>query len=178
MNVIAFNEGFTQCQFDLFTLRHHYLSLAEPKYEEWIMTPWLFLCNICCQPACVDESFVWPTIGLAKGKEKGNLPFVPYVCAVPLSPCFRLAPCSRNSYLSVWEWHSQEDAFQRRIGGSPDSDSFMVAQRKCLTRRMLEQETVVFCFIWDLKQGSWVWERKLLSNLDWGFSITRDYKPQ
>lgn len=106
-----------------------------------------------------------PIIGLdAAQKGRGNLPFVPYVCAVPLSPCFRLAPCSRNSYLSVWERHSQEDAFQRRIGGSPDSDSFTVAQRECSTRRMLEQETILFCFIWGFKQGSWVWERKLCLN--------------
>lgn len=86
-----------------------------------------------------------PTIGLAEAqKGRGNLPFVPYVCAVPLSPCFRMTPCSRNSYLSVWERHSQEDAYQRRIGGSPDSDSFTVAQRKCSTLRMLEQETIYF----------------------------------
>lgn len=69
-----------------------------------------------------------PTIGLAAAHTgRGNLPFVPNVCAVPLSPGFRPAPCSRNSYLSVWERHSQEDALQRRIGGSPDLDSFTVA---------------------------------------------------
>lgn len=120
-----------------------------------------------------------PTIGLAATqKGRGNLPFAPYVCAVPLSPCFRLAPCSRNSYLSAWERHSQEDAFQRRIGGSPDSDSFTVAQRKCSTRRMLEQETILFCFVWDLKQGKSGVGEKRLSNLDWGFSVTRDCDPQ
>lgn len=41
---------------------------------------------------------------------------------------------------------------------------------------MLEQETILFCFVWGLKEGSQVWERKL-SNLDWGVSVTRDYKP-
>lgn len=120
-----------------------------------------------------------PTIGLAAIQMgRGNLPFVPHVCAVTLSPCFRLAPCSRNSYLSVWEQHSQEDAFQRRIGGSPDSDSFTVAQRKCSTRRMLEQETILFCLIWDLKQGKQGVEERTLSNLDWGFSVTRDCRLQ
>lgn len=44
-----------------------------------------------------------PTIDLvAAQKGRGNLSFVPYFCAVPLSPHFRLAPCSRNSYLLVW----------------------------------------------------------------------------
>lgn len=118
-----------------------------------------------------------PTIDLvAAQKGRGNLSFVPYFCAVPLSPHFRLAPCSRNSYLLVWGRHLQEDAFQRRIGGSPDLDSFTVAQRRCLTLRMLEQETILFCSIWDLKRGSQVWETKL-SNLDWGFSFKRHCTP-
>lgn len=53
---------------------------------------------------------------------RGNLPCVPCVRVVPAFP-----PRSRNSYLSVRDRHSQEDALQRRIGGSPDIDSFTVA---------------------------------------------------
>lgn len=53
----------------------------------------------------------------------------PPICALrpcgPRVPVF--APRSRNSYLSVRDGHSQEDALQRRIGGSPDIDSFTVA---------------------------------------------------
>lgn len=84
------------------------------------MSPFFRVSHAICQSIDVHmgESFV------PARKEKRKPPICALCPCGPRVPVF--APRGRNSYLSARDRHSQEDALQRRIGGSPDIDSFTV----------------------------------------------------
>lgn len=108
-----------------------------------------------------DESFAWAYNRFSCcPKGRGNLPFVPCLCSptVPMFPAGSL----QQEFLPF----SLGAAFPgRRLSKENWRKSWFGQFYGCSTQ-MLDSEdaragNVLFCFIWGLKQGSRVWERKL-----------------